>query len=492
MSKREVSKTQSCTLRVNIQCHCDGCKTKIKKLLQKIDGVYTVSVNADQGKVTVTGNVDSSKLIKRLEKSGKHAELWGGGQRGFNNSQNLSNNQFRDLQFESGKGGNKDNKSQHKGGKGQHRQMQQFKGSKDQNLPQKDPKSVRFNLHEYTDASDYDFDDDEEEFGHGQGQAHAYRLPNKVMPMMGKGFGMINGPAFGDERDGGGGNDKKGIGAIEIPMGKGFGMINGPAFGDERDGGGGNDKKGIGAIEIPVVMKSKDGKNGNVSKKDGDGKNGHASKKDDVKNVGKEKKGSKGLGRFLGFGKKSKSRADGTTTKGTDTSNGTANSLGVGGGGNNKYKNRSKKSGSQNDGVHDTTNSKIKQGYEHEMDGVINGGGGPKNVGHMGFMSSDAYDRMPYNNVQPAVKGLPTINGGYYQAMDPINPYNQHQHYMTAMMNQHQQRQQQQQGDMFQPMMYARPHPAVNYMPPPMPVPPGADPFTHIFSDENANSCTIM
>ncbi|PPS04733.1 hypothetical protein GOBAR_AA15923 [Gossypium barbadense] len=58
MNKQEVMKMQTWILKVNIQCSCDGCKQKIKKLLQKIDGVYTTSINADQGRVTVTGNVD--------------------------------------------------------------------------------------------------------------------------------------------------------------------------------------------------------------------------------------------------------------------------------------------------------------------------------------------------------------------------------------------------------------------------------------------------
>uniref|UniRef100_A0A2P2MJW3 Transcriptional corepressor SEUSS-like n=1 Tax=Rhizophora mucronata TaxID=61149 RepID=A0A2P2MJW3_RHIMU len=123
MDKQELMKMQTCVLRVNIQCHCDGCKKKIKKLLQKIDGVYTTTLNAEQGKVTVTGKVDPAKLIKKLEKSGKHAELWGG-QRGANNYfQNHLNNQFKNMQFESG--GGKDNKSQNKGGKWQHGQQQQ-------------------------------------------------------------------------------------------------------------------------------------------------------------------------------------------------------------------------------------------------------------------------------------------------------------------------------------------------------------------------------
>lgn len=66
-------KIQTCVLKVNI--HCDGCKQKVKKLLQKIDGVYTTTVDGDQGKVTVSGDVDPSALIKRLAKSGKHAVL---------------------------------------------------------------------------------------------------------------------------------------------------------------------------------------------------------------------------------------------------------------------------------------------------------------------------------------------------------------------------------------------------------------------------------
>lgn len=39
-------------------------------------GVYEVKIDAGEDKVTVSGNVDSTKLIKKLVKSGKHAELW--------------------------------------------------------------------------------------------------------------------------------------------------------------------------------------------------------------------------------------------------------------------------------------------------------------------------------------------------------------------------------------------------------------------------------
>ncbi|XP_008467148.2 heavy metal-associated isoprenylated plant protein 37 [Cucumis melo] len=67
-------KFQTCDLRVNI--HCDGCRLKVKKLLQRIEGVFQVEIGAENQKVTVLGNVDSSTLINKLVRAGKHAELW--------------------------------------------------------------------------------------------------------------------------------------------------------------------------------------------------------------------------------------------------------------------------------------------------------------------------------------------------------------------------------------------------------------------------------
>ncbi|KAK7259370.1 hypothetical protein RIF29_24977 [Crotalaria pallida] len=69
----ETLKYQKWVLRVLI--HCDGCKKKVKKVLQGIDGVYTTEVDSQHHKVTVTGNVEAETLIKRLERAGKFAEL---------------------------------------------------------------------------------------------------------------------------------------------------------------------------------------------------------------------------------------------------------------------------------------------------------------------------------------------------------------------------------------------------------------------------------
>lgn len=42
----------------------------------KFSGVYMTTIDPQQQKVTVTGNLDADTLIKKLVKSGKHAELW--------------------------------------------------------------------------------------------------------------------------------------------------------------------------------------------------------------------------------------------------------------------------------------------------------------------------------------------------------------------------------------------------------------------------------
>ncbi|XP_041020037.1 heavy metal-associated isoprenylated plant protein 35-like [Juglans microcarpa x Juglans regia] len=61
---------------LKVSIHCEGCKRKVKKILTNIEGVYKTDIDLKQQKVTVTGNVDSETLIKKLVKTGKHAELW--------------------------------------------------------------------------------------------------------------------------------------------------------------------------------------------------------------------------------------------------------------------------------------------------------------------------------------------------------------------------------------------------------------------------------
>ncbi|XP_015063106.1 heavy metal-associated isoprenylated plant protein 35 [Solanum pennellii] len=69
----ELQNYKTWVLKVSI--HCEGCKRKVKKILQQVPGVYTIDIDLKQQKATVTGNVEAEALLRKLHKSGKHAEL---------------------------------------------------------------------------------------------------------------------------------------------------------------------------------------------------------------------------------------------------------------------------------------------------------------------------------------------------------------------------------------------------------------------------------
>lgn len=62
---------------LKVSIHCVGCKRKVHKILQAIQGVQDINIDLRQQKVIVTGNVNSDILIHKLaSKTGKHVELW--------------------------------------------------------------------------------------------------------------------------------------------------------------------------------------------------------------------------------------------------------------------------------------------------------------------------------------------------------------------------------------------------------------------------------
>lgn len=455
MNKQDFLKTQTCVLRVNI--HCDGCKQKVKKKLQKIDGVYAVKIDVDQGKVTVTGNVDPATLIKKLDKAGKHAELWGA-QKGGGGAFNL-NNQFKNMQIDNFKGG-KDNKSQ-KGGKDQQKggqqahqlqQMQNLKGPKDLKFPPKDQKSVKFSLPDEDDEFDDDdfdeFDDDyddefDDDFDDGFADGHHKHPPAKTIPIMGGGGG-------GGPGGGAGHGSNKGSN----------GMMNGFLKGVFN---GGNAKKGGGA-DMSMQMKGMGGGN--------DGKNGNGGKNGKGGNQNQGGQGGKNGGKN-GGGMPGEGKNGGVNGKGQNNSHG---------GGKNNESWGKNGGGKMNEGM---LVNNLPQGFR-EMDMGLRGPG-PRNMGQMPQMGG--YPMGPAGNM-PAVQGLPAgagMNGGYYQGMGQGNPYMNQQYMAQMMMNQ----QQANGHGMYHPMMYARPQAPMHYGPPMM-APPPTDHYTHIFSDENTNSCSIM
>ncbi|XP_057982255.1 vegetative cell wall protein gp1-like [Malania oleifera] len=64
---------QTCIFNVNV--NCATCEKNLRKLLQGFNGVYAAHIDAQAGKVTVSGNVDPNAILQMLAKAGKKAEL---------------------------------------------------------------------------------------------------------------------------------------------------------------------------------------------------------------------------------------------------------------------------------------------------------------------------------------------------------------------------------------------------------------------------------
>ncbi|CAI0444824.1 unnamed protein product [Linum tenue] len=55
---------------------CPGCKAKIQKALQKLDGVNNIDIDMEMQKVTVMGYADQETVLKAVRRTGRRAELW--------------------------------------------------------------------------------------------------------------------------------------------------------------------------------------------------------------------------------------------------------------------------------------------------------------------------------------------------------------------------------------------------------------------------------
>ncbi|XP_020085564.1 heavy metal-associated isoprenylated plant protein 27-like [Ananas comosus] len=65
------------TVEMRVRMDCEGCVRKVKKALEGMKGVSSVSVEPKQFKVTVIGYVDPAKVMRRVAyKTGKKVEPW--------------------------------------------------------------------------------------------------------------------------------------------------------------------------------------------------------------------------------------------------------------------------------------------------------------------------------------------------------------------------------------------------------------------------------
>ncbi|XP_010533407.1 PREDICTED: heavy metal-associated isoprenylated plant protein 20 [Tarenaya hassleriana] len=64
------------TVNIKVKMDCDGCERKVKNAVSSMKGVKSVEVNRKMSKVTVSGYVDGKKVLKRVQRTGKKAEMW--------------------------------------------------------------------------------------------------------------------------------------------------------------------------------------------------------------------------------------------------------------------------------------------------------------------------------------------------------------------------------------------------------------------------------
>jgi|TARA_B100000073_G_scaffold30057_1_gene22940 copper chaperone len=64
------------TTEFKVEMMCEGCVGAVKRILAKVEGVDNFDVVLETKKVTVTGSVEPSTVIEKLNKAGKSTEIW--------------------------------------------------------------------------------------------------------------------------------------------------------------------------------------------------------------------------------------------------------------------------------------------------------------------------------------------------------------------------------------------------------------------------------
>ncbi|KAI3919980.1 hypothetical protein MKW98_001236 [Papaver atlanticum] len=75
-TNKHKKRKQMQTVELKIKMDCDGCELKVKNALSSMSGVKSVDINRKQHKVTVTGYVEASKVVKKAKSTGKKVEIW--------------------------------------------------------------------------------------------------------------------------------------------------------------------------------------------------------------------------------------------------------------------------------------------------------------------------------------------------------------------------------------------------------------------------------
>ncbi|GAA0146364.1 hypothetical protein LIER_06342 [Lithospermum erythrorhizon] len=76
-SRRRSKKKPMQTVEIKVKMDCDGCERKVREAVKRMKGVKKVDIDRKQSKVTVNGNVEPNKVLRRIKRTGKtRAEFW--------------------------------------------------------------------------------------------------------------------------------------------------------------------------------------------------------------------------------------------------------------------------------------------------------------------------------------------------------------------------------------------------------------------------------
>ncbi|CAF2091924.1 hypothetical protein F2Q70_00033642 [Brassica cretica] len=65
------------TVEIKVKMDCEGCERKVRRSVEGMKGVSSVSLEPKAHKVTVVGYVDPNKVVSRMaHRTGKKVELW--------------------------------------------------------------------------------------------------------------------------------------------------------------------------------------------------------------------------------------------------------------------------------------------------------------------------------------------------------------------------------------------------------------------------------
>eukprot|EP00253_Pinus_taeda_P022778 PITA_22778 len=75
--RRHVKQLQLQTVMLKVRnIDCGGCEKRVKRSVSSMKGVQSVDLNRKEQKLTVTGYVGVSKVLRRVKRTGKPTEIW--------------------------------------------------------------------------------------------------------------------------------------------------------------------------------------------------------------------------------------------------------------------------------------------------------------------------------------------------------------------------------------------------------------------------------